>query len=145
MANFFADVGDFHRKFDIPAFDPRDPCAFPSQEIIAYRIRFLEEELNEFRLAVAAGNLPEALDAIADIVYVAMGTGHYFNMPFQLVWQEIQRANMDRVLCTPENCPPDKRYRKDMVIKPLDWRPPQIERILASHNTFAKRMIGRRK
>ena len=140
MSGYFTDVGDFHRKFNIPTYDPRKACGFPSSEILEYRLKFLREEVNEFEKAVSEGNLVEALDAIADIVYVAMGTGHYFNMPFPQVWSEVQRANMDRVLCTRENCPSDKQYRVDMVIKPPGWRPPQIPSIIENQNFFARRM-----
>jgi predicted HAD superfamily Cof-like phosphohydrolase len=145
MSNYYADVGEFHRKFDIPAYDPRRPCEFPSEEILRYRMLFLREELTELDLALESKNLIEALDALADIAYVAMGTAHYFNAPFQLIWGEIQRANMERVKCTRENCPPDKQYRVDMVIKPPDWRPPQIGRILDTHNAFARKMSRRAK
>jgi predicted HAD superfamily Cof-like phosphohydrolase len=141
--SYYRDVGNFHRKFDIPAFDPRKACEFPSAEILKYRTLFLREELMEFEKAVESQNLVEALDALADITYVALGTAHYFNAPFAQIWDEIQRANMERVKCTRENCPPDKQYRADMVIKPPDWKPPQIEAILNIHNQFARRMLRR--
>ena len=141
--SYYRDVGDFHRKFDIPSYDPRKPCEFPSKEILEYRVKFLEEELRELKAALESENLPEALDALADITYVALGTAHYFNAPFAQIWDEIQRANLDRVKCTRENCPPDKQYRADLVIKPPDWKPPQIDAILGIHNGFARRMARR--
>lgn len=139
-SGYYSDVGEFHRKFNIPAYDPRKPCKFPSAEIMAYRLRFLKEEFEELEKAWKEGDLPEALDAIADLVYVALGTAHYLNMPFPQVWVEVQRSNMDRVLCTKENCPPDKQYRADMVIKPPNWKPPQIARIIEDQNFFSRRM-----
>ena len=51
--NFYENVGEFHRKFDIPAFDPRKPVAFPSKEIMEYRVKFLEEEIIELKKAIA--------------------------------------------------------------------------------------------
>ena len=141
--SYFRDVGEFHRKFDIPAFDPRKLCEFPKKEITDYRVRFLEEELQELKNAIAANDLPEALDAIADIIYVACGTAHYFNAPFQQIWDEIHRANMGRVKVTPENCPPEKQYRPDLVIKPPGWKAPEIEALIGIQNSFARRMVGR--
>lgn len=143
MRNYFTDVGEFHRKFDIPVYDPRKLCAIPPPEIVQYRIKFLKEELAEFEKAIAENDLVEALDAIADIVYVAMGTAHYFNAPFDQVWREIQRANMERIKVTRENCPPDKQYRPDLVIKPPGWKEPQIAKLLEIHNNFARRMVRR--
>jgi predicted HAD superfamily Cof-like phosphohydrolase len=142
---YFGDVGEFHRKFNIPAYDPRDPCEFPSPEIVAYRLKFLEEELQELRAAIEAKNLPEVMDALADLAYVVFGTAHYFNAPFPMIWDAVHNSNMERVACTPENCPPDKQYRADMVIKPPGWKGPQIEKILESHNSFARRMIRRKR
>ncbi len=138
--SYYRDVGDFHKKFDIPAFDPRKACEFPSAEILKYRTLFLREELGEFEKAVEGQNLPEALDALADIVYVALGTAHYFNAPFARVWEEVQRSNMSRVKCTRENCPPDKQYRADMVVKPSDWIGPRIASLIEAQNHWARRM-----
>lgn len=143
MSNYFNDVGEFHRKFGIPAYDPRVVCAFPSDKILEYRMKFLREELKELDDAIAAKDLVEALDALADIVYVACGTAHYFNAPFNHIWAEVQRANLERVKCTPENCPLDKQYRADMVIKPPNWDPPHIQEFIEAHNAFARRMIRR--
>lgn len=143
MSNYYVDVGEFHRKFDIPAFDPRKPCVFPSTEIVDYRMKFLEEELQELRDAVATNDLPEVLDALADLVYVVLGTAHYFNAPFAPIWVEVQRSNMDRVKVSPENCPPEKKYRPDLVIKPPDWSPPRILSIIEHQNSFARRMLRR--
>lgn len=141
--SYYRDVGDFHRKFGIPAFDPRKACAFPSKEIVDYRVKFLEEELQELKEAIEANDLVEVMDALADIVYVACGTAHYFNAPFAQIWSEIHRANMDRIKVTPENCPPEKKYRPDLVIKPPGWKAPEIQALLDLHNSFARRMIRR--
>lgn len=134
MNTFFDDVGDFHRKFNIPAFEPDVRCRFPSPSILEYRLKFLEEELAEYKKAVAEGNLVEALDALADLAYVAFGTAHYYNAPMNDIWREVQRSNMERVLATPETTPPDKSYRFDLVVKPPGWKGPQIEDILFHHN-----------
>jgi predicted HAD superfamily Cof-like phosphohydrolase len=141
--SYYRDVGDFHRKFDIPAFDPRKACEFPSKEILDYRVKFLEEELKELKAALESRNLAEALDALADITYVALGTAHYFNAPFPQIWEEVHGSNLARVKCTRENCPPDKQYRADMVIKPPGWKPPQIDSLIGIHNQFARRMLRR--
>src|SRR5690606_16268811 len=105
MNTFFDDVGDFHRKFNIPAFDPGRPCEFPSNEILEYRVKFLKEELKEFETALDSRRLADAIDALVDLAYVAFVTAHYFNAPINVVWPEVQRANLERILVTPETCP----------------------------------------
>lgn len=137
--NYYQDVGDFHRKFDIPDFDPRKPCEFPDPEIVQYRVKFIEEELNELKKAISENNLVDVMDALADLTYVSLGTAHYFNAPFPQIWREVQRANLSRIKVTLENCPPEKQYRPDMVIKPPDWKPPRIETLIERHNKFASR------
>lgn len=146
MSTYFQDVGDFHRKFEIPAFDPRNAVAFPSVETFMYRKKFLEEELREFIDAFAEGDLEKALDALVDLTYVTLGTAQYFNAPFHQLWMEVQRANMDKVRVTRENCPPEKQYRADegLVMKPPGWRPPELAKIIEQHNNFARRMIRRK-
>ena len=134
MNTFFDNVGDFHRKFNIPAFNPFKICRFPSKRILEYRLKFLEEELEEYKKAVAEKNLVDALDALADLAYVALGTAHYYNAPMNEIWAEVQRSNMGRVLATPETCPPDKLYRADLVIKPPGWVGPRIKDILDRQN-----------
>lgn len=141
--SYYRDVGDFHRKFEIPAFDPRKACAFPSREVVEYRMKFLREEFKELEDAIASNDLVEVMDALADIIYVACGTAHYFNAPFPQIWQEIHRANLDRIKVTLESCPPEKKYRPDLVIKPPGWKAPEIKALIELHNSFARRMLRR--
>lgn len=130
----YDDVADFHKKFDIPVAGS-GPCKMPEEwEIIEYRTKFLEEELTEFKDACAEDNLAEAFDALLDIAWVAMGTAHYFGAPWDEGWAEVVRANMDRVSVTRENCPPEKQYRKDMIVKPPGWKPPQLLRVIRDYN-----------
>jgi predicted HAD superfamily Cof-like phosphohydrolase len=129
----YDDVRDFHFKFGIPVAGS-GPCVAPSQDVIEYRTKFLQEELYEFKDACAEENLAEAFDALLDIAWVAMGTAHYFGAPWDEGWAEVVRANMDRVTVTRENCPPEKQYRKDMVMKPPGWRAPELLRVIRDHN-----------
>lgn len=139
--SMYEDVADFHFKFGIPVAGS-GPCKMPAADIIEYRTKFLEEELTEFKDACAEDNLPEAFDALMDIVWVAMGTAHYFGMPWDEGWAEVARANMDRVIVTRENCPLGKRYRRDMVMKPPGWKPPQLLRVIRDYNL---RILSRQK
>jgi predicted HAD superfamily Cof-like phosphohydrolase len=131
--SMYEDVKDFHFKFGIPVAGS-GPCKMPAADIIEYRTKFLTEEVEEFMDACAEDNLAEAFDALLDIAWVAMGTAHYFGAPWDEGWAEVVRANMDRVTVTRENCPPEKQYRKDMVVKPPGWKPPQLLHVICDYN-----------
>jgi predicted HAD superfamily Cof-like phosphohydrolase len=137
MSDMYKDVKEFHEKFGIPVAG-KEPCRIPDYEILEYRFKFLEEELEEFRQAAENGNLVEMLDALADIAWVAMGTAHYFHAPWDEIWAEVKRSNNERVSVTRENCPPSKQYRRDMVMKGPDWSPPRIKEVIAAHNRQMK-------
>lgn len=137
--SMYDDVADFHTKFNIPIAGS-EPARIPDYTIVEYRTKFLHEEMKEFEDACARGSLVDAFDALMDLAWVAMGTAHYFRLPWDQGWRELVRANNDRVLVTPENCPPEKKYRKDMVMKPPGWRPPDLLRVIRDHNSRLKRV-----
>ncbi|MCA1806347.1 MAG: nucleoside triphosphate pyrophosphohydrolase family protein [Actinobacteria bacterium] len=125
----FDDVGDFHRKFELSTFP--DNCApnLLNEDLFEFRLRFLEEELQEFKDGYKAGNLAEVADALIDLVYVAMGTAHFMGLPWQELWEEVQRANMTKERAS--SVESSKRHHHFDVIKPPGWTPPDIEGVLA--------------
>lgn len=131
MSDLFADVGEFHKKFhQITAGSVR--AGFPEQEMIDFRMRFLREELQELQEALDARNLGNFADALADLVWVALGTAHVFGIPFEAIWAEIRRANMEKEKAIPGD-PRSKRNATFDVVKPDDWRPPDHERALRQY------------
>lgn len=138
---FFDDVGAFHEKFGLPVAGG-DICQPMGREDEDYRIKFLEEELSEFKLACRAGNVPDMLDALVDLAWVAMGTAHYLGAPFGEAWAEVARANMEKVRVEND---PNKPYRRPgAVVKPPGWAPPDIAGVVARHNTALYRLDTRR-
>lgn len=147
--SYYDDVGDFHRKFDLPAFGTARPD-FPSTDALKFRGRFLLEELAELFeamampgpagalraaaaslkvvddgvLLVGAPDLHKAADAIADIVYVALGTAHLMGLPFEAVWDAVQRANMAKERASSAADPRSTRAHSLDVVKPAGWSPP---------------------
>jgi predicted HAD superfamily Cof-like phosphohydrolase len=127
-SSYFDDVGRFHEKFGLPLAtptrnqypDPRDP-GLPSRAELDYRIEFMREELEEFLKATYANDLANAADALADLVWVALGTAHHLGLPFDQIWLEILRANMQK-----EVGPPDPTHKRpgERIRKPPGWRPP---------------------
>jgi predicted HAD superfamily Cof-like phosphohydrolase len=85
------------------------------------------EELAEYTNAITKKDTAGALDALVDIVYIALGTAWLFNLPFEKAWNEVQKANMSKIRAKDKT---GKRGTKFDVIKPKDWKAPNIEKII---------------
>lgn len=133
MSTFFDDVGAFHRKFGQPVTNEAHHCEFPTEAEFSYRMRFMHEELWELERAYHLGKLPDAVDALVDLVYVALGTAHYFGAPFNEAWAAVQEANMQKVRAEPGDTD-HKRGPMEPMRKPPGWKPPDIEGIIMKHN-----------
>lgn len=142
--NYFHDVYRFHEKFGIGYTGPprnlpgRVPLnaisllsrvvaearANPDPEDIArFRVGFLAEELLEYVVALDAGDLVKAFDALLDLVYVACGNAVFHGFPMNHGWEAVQAANM-----TKERAPAtgsDKRGSSYDVVKPPGWTSPE--------------------
>lgn len=111
------DVADFHEHI-LGDFAPAAPTLV-SQEYCIERMRFLHEELTEFAEATEAGDIVKTADALADIVYVALGTAHKMGLPFDEIWNAVHAANMRKVAGQ------TSRGNKVDARKPEGWVPPE--------------------
>ena len=121
----YEDVAAFHEKFGL-TYDGK-PRMLDS-ETVRFRLKFLEEELMEFRVSAISDDLPGMADALVDLVYVAMGTAYMMGLPWQQLWSEVQRANMSKVRASSEA--ESKRGSSLDVIKPYGWKGPDIEGVI---------------
>ena len=123
--DLLGDVNRFHNKFGFKKNEkvgiPKDP------ELVNFRTSFLMEELAEYTQAITKKDDAGALDALIDIVYIALGTAWLFNMPFEKGWREVQIANMKKIRAKSKS---KKRGTEFDVIKPKGWRAPNIDRIV---------------
>jgi predicted HAD superfamily Cof-like phosphohydrolase len=90
------------------------------------RIRLLREELGEYDRAELKGDGVEIADALADIVYIAIGTALHYGIPIDDVMREVHRSNMAKV-------GPDGTVTKrddGKILKPEGWEPPRIQAVL---------------
>jgi predicted HAD superfamily Cof-like phosphohydrolase len=117
----FEDVRACHKKFGI--LEARTPAKL-ADGLAKERIDFLQEELNEFREAVETGDIEGQADALIDLVYVAKGTAVMMGLPWEKLWDDVQRANMEKVRGV------GKRGHAVDLVKPAGWKPPQTGRIL---------------
>ena len=124
-SNLILDIDRFHKKF---GFEKNNKVGIPDDpELVNFRTSFLMEELSEYTNAIVKKDTAGALDALVDIVYIALGTAWLFNLPFDKAWKEIQSANMKKVRAKDKT---GKRGTKFDVIKPKGFREPNIERII---------------
>ena len=94
-----------------------------------FRVKFLEEELEEFKEGRREGNHAKMFDALLDLVYVAMGTAHLQGYPWEAGWTEVQEANMAKVRAAKDGSD-SKRGSQYDVVKPDGWQPPDIDFLL---------------
>lgn len=131
------DIKEFHHKFDL-AYEGT-PRMMPP-ELSKFRIEFMMEELIEYRKAVEgaqnelsrapeyrdpaeyAHHLEQQLDALVDLVYVALGTSYLKGFNFREAWRRVHAANMKKVRAI--NAEESKRGSEYDVVKPKDWEPP---------------------
>tara|TARA_R100001443_G_scaffold26720_2_gene40042 strand:+ start:195 stop:650 length:456 start_codon:yes stop_codon:yes gene_type:complete len=119
------DIDSFHKKFK---FEKNNKVSIPdNNELVNFRTSFLLEELTEYTQAITKKDTAAALDALVDIVYIALGTAWLFNLPFEKAWQEVQRANMSKIRTKSKS---KKRGTSFDVVKPKGWIPPDIEQII---------------
>ena len=115
----FRDVAQFHELIlnDFAAPTP----SLVSAEYVEERVKFLLEEVQEFMEDARMGNIVGAADALADIVYVALGTAYRMGLPFEEIWNAVQAANMrkERGMTS--------RGNKVDAIKPPGWVGPESE------------------
>ena len=124
MLKLLNDVRAFHEACDVPV---ATSVAFPSRERIELRQRLLREEYFEWLSAITNRDMVEVADALADMIYIIVGTALEFGIPLDRVWDEVQRSNMAKV--DPETGRVEKRA-DGKVVKPVNWTPPRIREAL---------------
>ena len=117
MNSMLDDVADFHSHV-LEITLPNNPTLI-SQEFCLERFRFMTEELDEFIEASMHGDIVGIADALADIIYVALGTAYQMGLPFQAIWDHVHRANMRKVRGE------TKRGNSVDARKPEDWISPE--------------------
>lgn len=131
----FEDVGDFHTKFglhSVMASGASPTGEEANEELMQFRVKFLYEELQEFEEGLADGDVAQMADALIDLVYVALGTAHFLGLPWQALWDDVQRANMAKVRAAADGSD-SKRGSSFDVVKPKGWKAPQTEEVLRQY------------
>jgi predicted HAD superfamily Cof-like phosphohydrolase len=116
--NWVKDIVQMHKKYGVNEkvneFDKEKLLEFAR-----FRIKFLEEELNELKTAKSP---EDVVDALIDLCVVAIGTLDSFGVDSYKAWNRVHNANMKKEVGVKESRPnplglPD-------LIKPKGWRAP---------------------
>lgn len=99
---------------------PRQPGEL-SQERFDFRFGFLKEELRELQDSHAQSDLDGQVDALIDLIYVAVGTLGEMGVTVQPTWDEVQRANMRKRRGEKSTRSGSAGYD---AVKPDDWTGP---------------------
>ena len=117
MKQLLQDVENFQR--DVTGIEPATAPTLVSEEYCLARAAFLAEEADEFLEASMAGDLVGVADALADLIYVAVGTALTMGIPLADVWNLVQAANMRKVPGM------TKRGIANDAVKPDGWVGPE--------------------
>ena len=138
MVTLQKQLQDFHRIFEVLEYVNFEDVP---DEVHDMRFRLLEEEFNEYKEALANRDVIEVADALADMIYIAVGTANIYGIPLNRVWDEVHRSNMDKV---DKNTGLIRRRDDGKILKPEGWKGPDIKSILENHknkqdkNTWCK-------
>jgi predicted HAD superfamily Cof-like phosphohydrolase len=98
------------------------------RETFEFRVKFIEEELTEYREAYEKGDLEGCFDALVDLKYVVDGTADMHGFPMDEGTREVQNANMAKRRAA--SAGESKRGSSLDVVKPDGWQPPQMDEVL---------------
>lgn len=126
MSEWVRYLKEFHEAGALGIRDrPLLPIGKAGDELRALRRKILREEFKEYEDAEDDDDLVEIADALADIVYVAIGTALEYGIPLDRVLAEVHRSNMSK-------CVEGKIVKREdgKILKPPTFSPPDIKGVL---------------
>jgi predicted HAD superfamily Cof-like phosphohydrolase len=120
--DWVADMAAFHDRI---GSQPEVIAKMPDDlidKMWRFRLDFLNEEMTE----LIQSECPEdAVDALVDLIYVAVGTLHLFGVDVNKAWDVVQQANMQKERGVKPNRP--NPFGLPDAIKPDGWETPSHE------------------
>lgn len=89
-------VLEFHRTYGL-GIGESPSILNRTQDLIDLRLRLIDEEVQELKDGLAAGDLIEVADALGDLLYVTYGAAIVFGIDLDAVVKEIHRSNMTKL------------------------------------------------
>lgn len=101
---------------------PQQP-QFPSTKTVNFRKRLIKEEcVIELNQAIRNRDIVKVADAIADGIYVLVGTALAFGLDIDPILEIVHKSNMAKF----PNGKGRRRKSDGKVLKPAGWTPPDI-------------------
>lgn len=116
--NFVQDISEMHAKFGVnPKIREFDKEKL--EKFLEFRIKFLEEELTELKNSTSGD---DTVDALIDLVVVAIGTLDAFDVNSYIAWDRVHQANMAKEVGIKASRP--NPLNLPDLIKPASWQAP---------------------
>lgn len=119
------DVYTFNREI-IGTVQPEKPTNLERERLL-FALTAMYEELNEFTVACNSNNVSDALDAIIDLIYFAIGRAYELGITeaqFRQYWSLVQQKNMQKKRGT------KNRGTDQDAAKPERWTSPDFKDII---------------
>ncbi len=122
--NWFKDMQVMHKKYGVDEWMKKEKNSDWSRlnKFMNFRIKMMQEELDETKAAFKNKDQEEMVDGIIDMCVFAIGTLEVFGVDANKAWDEVLKANMSKEVGIKEGRPnplglPD-------LVKPEGWKGP---------------------
>ena len=96
--NWFKDMQDMHKKYGVDKWMNEEKKSDWSRlsKYMDFRIKMMQEELDETKQAFKDNNPEEIVDGIIDLCVFAIGTLEVFGVDANKAWDQVYKANMSK-------------------------------------------------
>lgn len=120
IVDVFQDLAELHEKFSV--HQVREFAKKKLRAFMDFRMKFMQEELDEIDDALMKGDAEKVVDGLIDLIVVAVGTVDAFEIDGHKAWEEVHRANMAKQAGANPTRP--NEFGLPDLIKPEGWKPP---------------------
>lgn len=125
--NWANDISNMHLKFGVTkwvqAQQQSDADKSILNEFLKFRMKMIQEEVDETNNAINDKNPEEIVDGLIDMCVFAIGTLDVFGIDANKAWNEILNANMSKDVGIKESRP--NPFGLPDLIKPKNWEGPE--------------------
>ena len=115
---------EMHEHYGVhPVVDKMDADAL--EAFLEFRIKFLQEELDETQAAFMNDDAEEVVDGLIDLIVIAAGTLDLFDVDGEKAWNAVLEANMNKEVGVKESRP--NPFGLPDLVKPEGWKGPSHE------------------